>query len=147
MEKTFILIKPDGVNRQLIVPILQRFTATGLKITRLEMVKPSPEQASRHYEGLREKGADIKARNEKTLCSGQVVIALLEGRNAVAKTRQVLGATEPLVAAPGTIRGDWANDTIQAATEETRGMENLAHASDSQENAVIEEAIWFGKLP
>ena len=143
MEKTFVMIKPDGVRRQLIASILARFTSAGLIITQLQLIKPNKEQATKHYEGLRTRGEGIMQRNVKTLCAGTVVIAILEGNNAVAKTRQLLGATEPLLAATGTIRGDWANDTILEATKENRGLENLAHASDSVENANVEEAILF----
>lgn len=133
MEQTFIIIKPEAVQRGLVGEILRRFEAKGLKIRRLEMRQISEEVAREHYGHHADKpffGELIEA-----ITAGPVVFAVLEGPGAVAHVRNLIGATDPFKAAPGTIRGDFA----------LQNPFNIVHASDSVENARAEIARFFGE--
>ena len=130
-ERTLVLLKPDAVQRQLVGPLLGRFEARGLKIVGLKLVAVSRELAERHYAIHREKpffGGLVAF-----ITSGPLVAVALEGPNAIALVRAMVGATRPNEAAPGTIRGDLAIETAQ----------NLVHASDGPETAAAELALWF----
>jgi len=133
IEQTFIIVKPDGVARGLVGEILRRFENKGLKIRRLAMTKIDPEVAKVHYGHHADKpffGELIEA-----ITAGPAVIAVLEGPGAVAHVRNLIGATDPLKAAPGTVRGDFA----------LQNPYNLVHASDSPEMARVEIARFFGE--
>jgi nucleoside-diphosphate kinase len=133
MEQTLILIKPDGVERLLIGPIITRFEQHGLKIVGLKMVQVSNKLARQHY-AVHEDKPFFKPLIEY-ITSSPVVAIVLEGPEAVQIARNTIGATRPAEAAPGTIRGDF-------------GMmvgRNLVHGSDSPENAAIEISLWFDK--
>ena len=130
-ERTLVLIKPDGVQRLLTGRILGRYEDRGLKIVGLKMVDVSRDLAERHYAIHRERpffGSLVEF-----ITSAPLVAAVLEGPNAIAVVRAMNGATRPIEAVPGTIRGDFALETAQ----------NLVHASDSPENATDEIALWF----
>jgi nucleoside-diphosphate kinase len=130
-ERTLVLIKPDGVQRQLIGRILTRYEERGLKIVGLKLVHVDRELAERHYDVHRERpffGSLVDF-----ITSGPLVALALEGPNAIAVVRGINGATKPHEAAPGTIRGDFALETAQ----------NIVHASDGTETAVTELALWF----
>ena len=130
-ERTLVLLKPDAVQRLLVGPLLGRFEARGLKIVGLKLVAVSRDLAERHYAIHREKpffGGLVAF-----ITSSPLVAVALEGPNAIAVVRSMVGATRPHEAAPGTIRGDFALETAQ----------NLVHASDSAENAADEIALWF----
>lgn len=130
-ERTLVLIKPDGVQRLLVGRILDRYEQRGLKIVGLKLVHVDRDLAERHYAVHREKpffGGLVEF-----ITSAPLVALALEGLNAIAVCRAVNGATKPVDAAPGTIRGDFALETGQ----------NLVHASDSVENAEQELALWF----
>ena len=130
-ERTLVLLKPDAVQRQLVGPLLGRFEARGLKIVGLKLVAVSRELAERHYAVHREKpffGGLVAF-----ITSSPLVAVALEGPNAIALVRAMVGATRPHEAAPGTIRGDLAIETAQ----------NLVHASDGPETATAELALWF----
>jgi nucleoside-diphosphate kinase len=130
-ERSLVLLKPDAVQRLLVGPILGRFEARGLKIVGLKLVAVSRELAERHYAIHREKpffGGLVAF-----ITSSPLVAVALEGPNAVAVVRSMVGATRPHEAAPGTIRGDLALETAQ----------NLVHASDAPETAATELALWF----
>ena len=132
MERTYIMIKPDGVQRRLVGEIIRRFENRGLQLTALKMLTPSREIAEKHYAVHSEKPffGDLV----DFVTSGPVVAMVWEGPDAVALTRQMIGATKPINAQPGTIRGDFTCDV----------MSNLIHGSDSPENAAAEIALWFG---
>lgn len=132
MEQTFLMVKPDGVRRQLVGEIIKRFEAKGFTLTQLKMVTPTREQAESHYEVHRGKAFFEGVVN--FISSGPVVAMVWEGDDVVALTRKMMGATKPSDSVPGTIRGDYAN-TIE---------QNLIHGSDSVENAQTEIGIWFG---
>ena len=130
-ERTLVLVKPDGVQRLLVGRILARYEERGLRIVGLKLVKVDRELAERHYAVHR--GKPFFEGLVDFITSGPLVAAALEGPNAVALVRAMNGATKPLDAAPGTIRGDLAVEMGQ----------NLVHASDSPETAAVELGIWF----
>jgi len=131
VEKTLSIIKPDAVGRNLIGEILRRFEGAGLRIAAGKLLKLTPERAQRFY-------AVHKERPFFTgLCaymsSGPIFVAVLEGENAILKNREIMGATDPAKAAPGTIRKDWGHDVEQ----------NAVHGSDSPETAASEISFFF----
>lgn len=131
MERTFIIIKPDAVQRGLTGEILHRFESRGLRIIGLKFIQVSRELAEKHYAIHRERPffADLV----NYIISSPVVVIALEGTNAVAAARNTIGATKPSEAAAGTIRGDFALEIGR----------NLVHGSDSVENGQIEVANFF----
>jgi len=130
-ERTLVIVKPDGVQRGLVGPILARLEARGLKIAALRFLNVPRELASRHY--AVHEGKPFYQSLIEYITSGPVVTAVFEGKDAVAVVRATVGATNPANAAPGTIRGDWALEIGR----------NLIHASDSVENGQAEAALWF----
>jgi nucleoside-diphosphate kinase len=131
MERTYIMVKPDGVQRRLTGEIIRRFENRGLKLVALKMLTPPRETAEKHYEVHKER--PFYGELVDFVTSGPVVAMVWEGPEAVKLTRQMIGATKPLEAVPGTIRGDYTCDV----------MSNLIHGSDSPENAAAEIALWF----
>jgi len=131
MQRTLVLVKPDGVQRGLIGLILARLERRGLKLVAMKMIRISRELAGRHYAEHQSK--PFYDGLIAFITSGPVVAMIWEGREAVAVVRSVMGSTDPLKAAPGTIRGDLALDL---------GM-NLIHGSDSPARAETEMAIFF----
>jgi nucleoside-diphosphate kinase len=130
-ERTLVIVKPDGVQRGLVGPILTRLEARGLKIVGLKFVQVSPELAARHY--AEHEGKGFYRGLLAYITSAPVVVACVEGTSAVQMVRNTVGVTNPLNAAPGTIRGDLALDIGR----------NLIHASDAPETAERELALWF----
>jgi len=132
-EQTFSIIKPDGTERNLVGQILQRFEQNGLRIVATRMIQMSRKQAEGFYDVHRER--PFFGELTEFMSRSPVVVTVLEGEHAVAKHREVMGATNPADAAEGTIRKDFA---------ESIG-ENTVHGSDSLENAAIEIAYFFAK--
>jgi nucleoside-diphosphate kinase len=132
MERTFVMIKPDGVRRGLVGECLRRFEDRELKLVALKLLTPSRELAESHYGAHRDK--PFFPGVVQFITSGPVVAMILEGESAIAAVRQMVGATRPLEAAPGSIRGDYALEV----------GENIVHASDGPETAAEEMALWFG---
>ncbi|KZS89869.1 nucleoside diphosphate kinase [Sistotremastrum niveocremeum HHB9708] len=130
-EQTYIMIKPDGVQRGLVGPIISRFEARGFKLVALKLVHATPEHLQKHYEDLKEKS--FFPGLIKYMASGPVVAMVWEGLDAVKTGRVMLGATNPLASAPGTIRGDYALAVGR----------NICHGSDSVDSAKKEIALWF----
>ena len=131
IERTLVLIKPDGVQRQLVGRILARYEERGLKIVGLKLVHVDRDMAERHYAAHQAKpffGSLVDF-----IISAPLVALALDGPNAIAVVRAINGATRPHEAAPGTVRGDFALETAQ----------NIVHASDGPEAAVEELALWF----
>jgi len=135
MERTLILLKPDTVERHLVGTVLSRFEQKGLKIVAMRMLRFTPELAKKHYADHVEK--DFYPGLEAYITSGPVVAAILEGVEAIAVVRQMIGPTNGAEAPAGTIRGDFAL---------TR-QRNLVHASDSPAAAERELAIFFHSEP
>jgi len=130
-QRTFIMVKPDGVRRGLVGEVIGRFEAKGLSLERMELSVPGADIAARHYAEHREKAfyADLIA----FITSGPVVAMQWCGESAVTVARTIIGSTNPVAAMPGTIRGDLGLDV----------QENIVHGSDSPESADRELAIWF----
>src|SRR5690606_35306781 len=132
VEKTLVVIKPDGVERNLQDDIKNRLTATGLSIVAQKDMQVDAEFALTHYDDLgARKGADIQNKMVAMMSSGPVEALIIEGENAIAEVRRIVGATEPISAVAGTIRGDLSDDTFAKADEEGRAVYNLVHASDA----------------
>ncbi|CAM1508057.1 Fc.00g049050.m01.CDS01 [Cosmosporella sp. VM-42] len=130
-EQTFIAIKPDGVQRGLIGPIISRFENRGFKLAAIKLTTPGKEHLEAHYADLKDK--PFFAGLVEYMNSGPICAMVWEGRDAVKTGRTILGATNPLASAPGTIRGDFAIDVGR----------NVCHGSDSVENAKKEISLWF----
>ncbi len=133
MERTLSIIKPDAVAKNVIGKIYSRFEDAGFKIVAAKMLHLDEVNAGGFY--AVHKGRPFFKYLISFMTSGPVIVQVLEGENAVAKHREIMGATNPQEAAPGTIRADFA-DTLD---------ENAVHGSDSLENAAIEIAYFFGK--
>ena len=133
-ERTLSIIKPDAVQKAVIGQIIARFESAGLRVVATRMLSLTRDQAAAFYDIHRERPffADLL----QFMTSGPVVVTALEGENAVAKNRELMGATDPKQAAAGTIRADFA-DSIEA---------NAVHGSDSAENAKTEIAFFFPEL-
>ena len=134
MEKTLIVVKPDGVQRGLTGAILARFETRGFRIVALKMMMVSPELAREHYSEHAEK--PFFPGLVEFITATPVVAMVLEGQNAIPLSRQMIGATDPLNAATGSIRGDYTMDK----------QANLIHGSDSPEAAARELKLWFPEL-
>jgi len=131
VEKTLSIIKPDAVGRNLIGEILRRFEAAGLRIAAGKLLRLTPQRAQAFYAVHKERPFF------SSLCaymsSGPIFVSVLEGESAILKNREIMGATDPAKAAPGTIRKDWGNDVEQ----------NAVHGSDGPETAAGEIAFFF----
>ncbi|XP_055341472.1 nucleoside diphosphate kinase A-like [Paramacrobiotus metropolitanus] len=132
-ERTFIAVKPDGVHRGLVGEIIKRFEQRGYKLLALKMVQAEKKLLEEHYKDLAQK--PFYAGLVKYMGSGPVVAMVWEGLQAVSTGRKMLGATNPLDSAPGTIRGDFCIQTGR----------NICHGSDSVESAEREIGLWFTK--
>jgi len=131
MERTLVLIKPDGVQRGLVGEIVGRFERKGLKLVGLRMLDVSRALAERHY--AVHEGKHFYAGLVEFITAGPVAAVALEGPDAIATVRRMVGKTMPNEAEPGTIRGDLG----------ISGLRNLIHASDAVETAAAELALWF----
>ncbi len=136
-EKTLILVKPDGVRRQLIGEVINRVEAKGYLITSLRMMQADRALLERHYE--EHKGKPFFEPLVEFMMSGPIVAMVAEGNRVIEGFRSLAGVTDPTVAAPGTIRGDLARD------QGTKVVQNIVHGSDSPESAAREIEIFFGK--
>ena len=131
MQKTLILLKPDCVQRRLVGAIVQRFEQKGLRLAALKLVQASRDLAEKHY--AVHKGKPFYDSLLQFLTSGPTVAMVLEGREAVAVARAMMGVTDGAKSPPGTIRGDFGISV----------QNNLIHGSDSPENAELEIKLWF----
>merc|ERR1712230_147919 len=130
-EQTYIMIKPDGVQRGLVGTIIGRFENRGFKLVAMKMVQASVPHLEEHYSDLKSKS--FFGGLVKYMASGPVVAMVWEGKDVVKTGRTILGATNPLASAPGTIRGDFAIDVGR----------NVCHGSDSVDSAKKEIGLWF----
>lgn len=131
MERTLIIVKPEGVQRGLTGEVLSRFEAKGFKIVALKLIRITPELAARHY--AEHQGKPFYEGLIKHITSSPVVVGVLEGPNVIAVTRAMMGATKPWEADAGTIRGDYAV---------SMGL-NIIHGSDGPASAPREIGIFF----
>ncbi|MBR8831184.1 MAG: Nucleoside diphosphate kinase [Chroococcopsis gigantea SAG 12.99] len=131
MERTFLMIKPDGVQRQLVGEVIKRFETKGFTLVGLKFMKVSRELAEQHYAVHKERpffGSLVEF-----IISAPVVAMVWEGKGVIASARKIIGATNPLNSEPGTIRGDFGVDVGR----------NLIHGSDAPETAQQEVSLWF----
>ncbi|MFP4117691.1 MAG: nucleoside-diphosphate kinase [Candidatus Woesearchaeota archaeon] len=142
-EKTLVLIKPDGVQRALVGEVLQRFEKVGLKIVAMKMVKVDKDFAKKHY--AEHVGKSFYAGLEQMITMGPLVAMVIEGVEAIALVRKMVGATEPKSAAPGTIRGDFSHVSYGYADEKGIGIKNIVHASADDKDAEKEVNLWFSE--
>lgn len=168
-ERTFVILKPDTVQRSLIGEVIKRFEATGLKCTAMKMFVPQEAELLQHYnkseewfqkkgtnivkdlmeQGLPitkepvEYGKDIIRTIVSYMTAAPVVAMVLEGNQAVAVVTKIVGTTEPSSSDVGTLRGDYTIDSYGHASFENRAVRNLVHCSDAVEEAEREIAIWF----
>lgn len=169
-ERTFVIIKPDGIQRTLVGEIVNRYERTGLKLVGLKMLTPDEKTVEKHYmvdpgwirkvgeksilsyekKGLvapfkdpEECGRAVLVRLKKYLTTGPVIAMVWQGNKAVGIIRKLTGGTEPLTSDVGTIRGDFTIDSYDMSDLDDRAIRNLIHASGSVEEAEKEIAIWF----
>lgn len=145
IERTLVLVKPDGVQRGLVGEIVKRFEQRGLKIVGMKMVWADEEFAKKHYteDITKRRGEQVRKRLLKYITSGPVVAVVLEGIGAVEIVRKLTGETEPRAALPGTIRGDFAHHGFAFADAKDMSVLNLIHSSGNKEEASVEIALWF----
>jgi nucleoside-diphosphate kinase len=170
-EQSFVIIKPDGVQRGLIGEIIHRIERTGLKMVALKMTVPTEDQCWVHYnkddvwfkeKGERtiidrtkaglpiekeamEYGRDIVRALVKFMTAGPVIAMIFEGNKAVGIIKKIVGSTEPLTSDVGTIRGDLTIDSYELSVADNRAVRNLIHCSDKPEEAQREIKIWFNE--
>ena len=168
-ERSFVIVKPDGVQRGLMGEILRRIERTGLKVVAVKFLVPKEEQCWDHYhkeddwflsKGTRitadreaqglliekepiEYGKDIIRANVTFFTSGPVLALVIEGNQSVAIVKKLVGGTEPSTSDVGTIRGDYTIDSYALSSIDNRAVRNLIHCSDKPEEAEREIAIWF----
>jgi nucleoside-diphosphate kinase len=131
-QRTFVMVKPDGVRRGLIGEVVKRLEAKGYAIMEMRLLTIEEELAQRHY--AEHVGKPFFSELVSFITSGPVVAMAVQGADAVAGCRQIMGATNPLQAGPGSIRGDYATEI----------GENIVHGSDSPESAARELGLFFG---
>ena len=131
VERTYIMVKPDGVERRLVGEIIRRFETRGLKLVGLKLLEPSQERAEAHYAVHRER--PFFGELVQFITSGPVVAMVWEGTDAIKLCRNMIGALKPLEAIPGTTRGDFTTEV----------QTNLVHGSDAAETAANEIGLWF----
>lgn len=165
IQQTLIIIKPDGVERNLIGKIISYYEEAGLKVLKIKIMTASKDLIMKHYvedegymrsigqkskdagnevDDILEYGRIIVQSLRDYMTSGPVVPMVLEGEDAIALARKVTGFTDPTQADKGTIRGDYGQDSIARANSENRPTKNLIHASGNPEEAEKEIALWFG---
>ncbi len=149
IERSLIVFKPDAVQRGIVGEILSRFEKTGLKIVGAKMLQPSYDHYFHHYEKI---GKMISRRGQKAfdvtlsmMNEGPVIAFVLEGVEAIALIRKMVGVTEPKSALPGTIRGDYSHMSFGHADLNEVGIPNILHASGDKEEAAQEIAHWFSE--
>lgn len=149
IERSLIVFKPDAVQRGIVGEILSRFERIGLKIIGTKMLQPSYDHYFHHYENI---GKMISRRGQKAfdvtlsmMNEGPVIAFVLEGVEAVALIRKMVGATEPKAALPGTIRGDYSHMSFAHADQNDVGIPNIIHASGDTEEAKKEIDYWFSE--
>lgn len=171
MERTLVLVKPDGVEKNLIGAVISRFESAGLKVIALKMLVATKGQAGKHYilekqwyenmwanskkakeaagqkmtETPLQMGLRVRKTLMKFLTSGPIVAMVVEGNDAISEVRKMAGATSPSRADPKSIRGMYSNDSYDKADREKRALKNILHASDSVRTANRETKVWFAK--
>ena len=138
IERTLILVKPDGVARSLVGEVVSRIERKGYKVVGLKMMTPTREILAKHY--AEHEGKPFYEPLLEFMLSGPIVAMIAEGNRVIEGFRKLAGTTDPTTAEPGTIRGDLARD------QGTKVVQNIVHGSDSPESAAREIAIFFPEL-
>lgn len=149
MEQTLIVLKPDAVKRGIIGEIITRFERAGLKLVAMKMVSPDEEHFHEHYEGISKLisrwGEDIYKITLSHMTESPVVAVVLEGVDAVAHVRKMVGTTDPKDSLPGTIRGDYTHVTRAYTNPIGATLPNILHASGDKKEAAQEIKLWFNE--
>jgi len=147
VERTLVVFKPDAVQRGIVGEILSRFERVGLKIVGCKMVNPDKDHYFHHYEGISQmisrRGQEAFDMTVEFMASGPVIAMVMEGIEAVALVRKIVGPTEPKSAEMGTVRGDYSHMSFGYSNSKKIGVPNLIHASGNKEEAVKEVEHWF----
>lgn len=141
VERTLVIIKPDGMERKLGEAILGRYVKAGLRVVAKKEMKATTSLLRTHYAAHVHK--DFYPVLEAYMMESEVIACVLEGENAIATVRKITGATDPSKAEKGTIRGDLGDDSKERADKEKRSIRNLVHASGTMEEADVEIKLWF----
>ena len=145
-ERTLVVLKPDAVARGLAGRIIQRFEDASLKIIGMKMREMDADFTRRHYFDLEERlGPAVYHATAGFMQRGPVIAFVVEGEDAVATVRKIVGSTYPNEAVPGSIRGDFAHQSKAVAAATGKAVANLVHASGNREEAQYEVNLWFGK--
>tara|TARA_Y100000034_G_C6876145_1_gene400719 strand:- start:537 stop:1028 length:492 start_codon:yes stop_codon:yes gene_type:complete len=147
IQRTLVLIKPDGVERGLVGEIVSRFEKRGLKIVGLKMVRVNKDLAMKHYteDISKRRGEHVRNKLMSYVVDNHVIAICLEGVEAVENVRKIVGDTEPKSALPGTIRGDYSHVSYTYADNKNIAIGNLVHASANKEEAEQEISLWFSQ--
>ncbi|MEI8062116.1 MAG: nucleoside-diphosphate kinase [bacterium] len=172
LERTLVIIKPDGIQRNLIGEIIQRYERVGLKLVAMKMMVASEEMVEKHYtldpewrhvtgektiKGYTDKGlvppttnplditTQLLLKLKSYIASGPILVMIWQGAHAVSIVRKITGGTEPLKSEVGTIRGDYVHDSYQLSDNDNRPIRNLVHASGSTKEAEDEIKHWFSE--
>jgi nucleoside-diphosphate kinase len=145
IQKTLVLIKPDGVERGLTGEIIHRLERKGLKIIAIKMIWIDKQMAIDHYgeDVVKRRGAKVRDLLVDFVTSGPIIAMILEGVEAIENTRLICGVTEPKSAQPGTIRGDFSPVSFRYADSKDIAIKNTIHASANEEDAEREIKLWF----
>jgi len=141
IDKTLVLIKPDGVKRGLIGDLIKRFEQRGLKVVGMKMIWMDKKFSKKHYSAHIKKA--FYKQLEDFMTSGPIVAMVIEGVHAVEFVRKIAGATEPKSAEMGTIRSDFAHVSYEYSDSKGMAIKNLVHASGTPEEAIVEINLWF----
>ena len=147
IERTFVAIKPDGVQRGLVGEVLKRFENAGLKIVGMKMQWIDKEFAKKHYteDIAKRRGEHVREMLLDYITEGPIIVMVLEGVHAVEVVRKIVGPTEPKAALPGTIRGDFTHMSFAHADLHKKSVKNIIHASGDKKDAEYEVDLWFNK--
>jgi len=148
IEKTFAIIKPDrrfADPTQLFNAVKPYLNQAGLTILTTQLIHATQQQAEAHFQHLQGRNGsnEIFDRNVKYFTNAHLLVLQIQGEDAIATLRRIIGPTDPSNAPKGTIRGDLSSDSLAAAVQEGRGLENVIHASESKEDRDREERIWL----
>jgi len=147
IQRTLVLVKPDGVERGLIGEVIKRFEQRGMKIVGLKLIKPDIDKAKEHYteDISKRRGEKVREKLLKFITGGPIVAMVIEGVNVIENVRKLVGPTESKEALPGTIRGDFSHVSFSYADKKGIPVKNIIHASGNEEDAKNEIEIWFSK--
>ena len=141
IERTFVFVKPDGVERGVVGKILTRFEDAGLKLVAMKQIWIDKDFSKKHYAEHKDKPFYLPL--EEYVVSGPIIAMVLEGVQSVELVRKMVGPTEPSSAPPGTIRGDFAHTTFSYSDTKGIAIKNLIHASATSEESKQEIVLWF----